>query len=124
MKLHLTEEVDNWLHLFTGTGSKQGIINNQGNAMYRHSMLKLGHLDMIDDQDMPPEEREWLKRDGSATSLSTVLKAGEVLYIPSFWFDYINSLQKIVPCNVRSGVDRDNAMQILEERTMLRSSAT
>ena len=32
-----------------------------------------------------------------------VLKAGEVLYIPSYWFHYIVSLGQSVQCNTRSG---------------------
>jgi len=36
-------------------------------------------------------------------AIDTVLKAGEMLYIPSHWFHYIVSLQKSAQCNVRSG---------------------
>jgi ribosomal protein L16 Arg81 hydroxylase len=32
-----------------------------------------------------------------------VLEAGEVLYIPSFWFHYIVSLDNSIQCNARSG---------------------
>ncbi|KAL3908160.1 MAG: hypothetical protein SGILL_008591 [Bacillariaceae sp.] len=87
--------------------SKLGIVNNPENAIYRHSMLNLGHLNELEDKagDMSKHEQEWLERAGTAESLSTVLKAGEVLYIPSFWFHYITSLQKSAQCNVRSGVD-------------------
>jgi Cupin-like domain len=89
--------------------SKLGVVNNNSDhAMFRHSMLNLGHLKDMDHPVMPPEERTWLERAATAESLSTVLKAGEVLYIPSFWFHYITSLQKSAQCNVRSGIDRES----------------
>ena len=56
---------------------------------------------------MPEGERRWLEEAGQAEALSTVLKAGEVLYIPSHWFHYITSVQKSAQCNVRSGIDRE-----------------
>ncbi|KAG7342940.1 cupin-like domain containing protein [Nitzschia inconspicua] len=94
---------------------KLGIVTKFGNAMYRHSMLNLGHLAYLNNssnttEGMPNEERAWLGRAATATSLSTVLKAGEVLYIPSFWFHYIVGLQKNAQCNVRSGVDPEGDM--------------
>ncbi len=54
---------------------------------------------------MPDLEREWLNISKTALAIDTVLKAGEVLYIPSHWFHYIISLQKSAQCNVRSGRD-------------------
>ena len=54
---------------------------------------------------MSSKERKWLRIAGKAPSISTVLKEGEVLYIPSNWFHYIISLQKSAQCNVRSGHD-------------------
>jgi len=56
---------------------------------------------------MSDREREWLRIAGSAQTLSTVLKAGEVLYVPSHWFHYIVSLQKSAQCNTRSGIHED-----------------
>jgi len=52
---------------------------------------------------MPTSEREWLELSKSSMAIDTVLKSGEVLYIPSHWFHYITSLQKSAQCNVRSG---------------------
>ncbi len=52
---------------------------------------------------MPDLERQWLERSKNGMAIETVLKAGEVLYIPSHWFHYIISLQKSAQCNVRSG---------------------
>lgn len=53
---------------------------------------------------MSDREKGWLKISGEAPTLSTVLKQGEVLYVPSHWFHYIVSLQKSAQCNTRSGV--------------------
>ena len=39
----------------------------------------------------------------NALGIETILKAGEVLYIPSHWFHYIIGLQKNIQCNVRNG---------------------
>ena len=52
---------------------------------------------------MPDREREWLELSRGSLAIDTVLKAGEILYIPSHWFHYIVSLQKSAQCNVRSG---------------------
>jgi hypothetical protein len=38
-----------------------------------------------------------------AQATQVVLRAGEVLYIPSFWFHYIVSLGTSMQCNSRSG---------------------
>jgi hypothetical protein len=86
---------------------KLGIVTARGNPIFRHSLLNFGHLNHMDNQTMPQEERDWLELAGTAQALSTVLKAGEVLYIPSHWFHYITSVQKSAQCNVRSGIDRE-----------------
>lgn len=55
---------------------------------------------------MSQDERKWLERAKDSMAVDTVLKAGEVMYIPSHWFHYITSVQKSAQCNVRSGVDK------------------
>ena len=50
------------------------------------------------------EERSWLELASRSKAIDTILKEGEVLYIPSHWFHYIVSLQKSAQCNTRSGV--------------------
>jgi hypothetical protein len=85
-----------------------GIVTSRGSAIFRHSLLNFGHINYLDqhDTEMSDEERAWLERSGQALAIDTVLKAGEVLYIPSHWFHYITSLQKSAQCNVRSGVEK------------------
>ena len=93
--------------------SKLGIVTGRGNAIFRHSLLNFGHLNYVHEKDVlhdpenpiSTEELDWLHRSGEALALDTVLKAGEVLYLPSHWFHYITSVQKSAQCNVRSGVD-------------------
>ncbi|KAL7478642.1 hypothetical protein ACHAW6_004396 [Cyclotella cf. meneghiniana] len=90
---------------------KLGVVTSRHHPSYRHSMLNFGRVTLLDESDdvveMSEREREWLKIAGEAPTLSTVLKAGEVLYIPSHWFHYIISLQKSAQCNTRSGIDEE-----------------
>ena len=100
--------------------SKLGIFKSKRSPIYRHSLLNFGHIQYLSQPDedhhgtttnttshsqMSPEERAWLQRAASSQAVETVLKQGEVLYIPSHWFHYIVSLQKSAQCNVRSGID-------------------
>jgi len=90
---------------------KLGIVSTRRHPSFRHSMLNFGRVTLLDKKDtgvkMSDREREWLRIAGSAQTLSTVLKAGEVLYVPSHWFHYIVSLQKSAQCNTRSGIHED-----------------
>uniref|UniRef100_M4BX68 JmjC domain-containing protein n=1 Tax=Hyaloperonospora arabidopsidis (strain Emoy2) TaxID=559515 RepID=M4BX68_HYAAE len=44
------------------------------------------------------------------------LTAGEVLYLPSFWYHHIVSLDTSIQCNLRSGfIERDDTLQFLSE---------
>ena len=36
-------------------------------------------------------------------AIDTILREGEVLYIPSYWFHYMCSLDYSIQCNTRSG---------------------
>ena len=53
-----------------------------------------------DDDGMSKEERYWLQKAGHALSVETVLKEGEVLFVPSYWPHYTISLQKSAQCTV------------------------
>jgi hypothetical protein len=50
----------------------------------------------------------------NATSTEVVLQAGDVLYLPSYWFHYIISLTTNMQCNTRSGRD-DRDDQIMAD---------
>eukprot|EP00529_Nitzschia_sp_RCC80_P014491 CAMPEP_0113478002 /NCGR_PEP_ID=MMETSP0014_2-20120614/20509_1 /TAXON_ID=2857 /ORGANISM="Nitzschia sp." /LENGTH=738 /DNA_ID=CAMNT_0000371135 /DNA_START=88 /DNA_END=2300 /DNA_ORIENTATION=- /assembly_acc=CAM_ASM_000159 len=109
--------------------NRLNIQTSRDHAAFRHSLLDYGHLQFLstdeegvystdDDDDnfssslssgMSRLEREWLREASGAKAVETVLKAGEVLYIPSFWFHYIIGLQKNTQCNVRSGTGNGSA---------------
>ena len=88
---------------------KLGIVTSRYSAFFRHSLLELGKItDQTDDHERTtsiPEEKAWLDRAATSEAVETVLKTGEVLFVPSHWFHYIIGLQKNAQCNVRSGVD-------------------
>jgi len=91
---------------------KLGIVSSRKHPSFRHSMLNFGRMTLLDKEDsnqvdMSSREKEWLRIAASAPTLSTVLKSGEVLYVPSHWFHYIVSLQKSAQCNTRSGIHED-----------------
>ena len=49
----------------------------------------------------------------NATSTEVVLEAGDVLYLPSYWFHFIISLDVNMQCNTRSGRnDKDNQIMV------------
>ena len=89
--------------------SKLGLYTNEKHPFFRHSALNFGNMKYVSDTDvdMSDEERQLLQAAATAPAVETVLKAGEFLYIPSFWFHYIISVQKSAQCNVRSGVEQD-----------------
>ena len=60
---------------------------------------------------MSQQERGWLERSSQSDAIDTILKAGEVLYIPSHWFHYVTSVQKSAQCNVRSGVENEGTVE-------------
>ena len=53
---------------------------------------------------------------GDVPTIDTIVRQGEVLYIPSFWFHYIISLDYSVQCNSRSGIpeSKDGQKEIEE----------
>eukprot|EP00977_Amphora_coffeiformis_P006264 scaffold1341_cov178-Amphora_coffeaeformis.AAC.41 len=103
---------------------KLGIFPQHDSSIFRHSLLDFGHIKYLNDveknQGMSAEERAWLERAATAPAVETVLKAGEILYIPSYWFHYIVSIQKSAQCNARSGAeeDRHKAFGGLEDVTV------
>jgi len=96
--------------------TKLGIVSKRGHPSFRHSMLNFAHMQFLDSdyedaKDMHHTEEDWLRIAKDSPAIDTVLKAGEVLYIPSHWFHYIISLQKSAQCNVRSGREVDGTKE-------------
>ena len=71
---------------------KLGIIQDINHPSFRHSIIdwsdinqaRFSHFDKVN-------------------AIDTIVREGEVLYIPSFWFHYIISLEYSIQCNSRSG---------------------
>jgi hypothetical protein len=93
--------------------SKLGLFKERKSPIYRHSILNYGHILQLNasDSGMSAKESAWLERAATSDSIDTVLKEGEVLFIPSHWFHYIVSLQKSAQCNGRSGVDEAGSVE-------------
>lgn len=69
-----------------------GIITDVKHPSYRHSII-----DWTDIHQAKSSKFESVK------AIDTIVRSGEVLYIPSFWFHYIISLDTSIQCNSRSG---------------------
>jgi len=92
--------------------SKLGIVSERGNAIFRHSLLNFGHINHLNTKSgISDEERSWLELASRSKAIDTILKEGEVLYIPSHWFHYITSVQKSAQCNVRSGIETEGTKE-------------
>jgi hypothetical protein len=61
-------------------------------------------------------EPDWVKfpKFKDAEVNEVVLQAGDVLYLPTFWFHYIISLELNYQCNTRSGISQDYTAAIRE----------
>jgi hypothetical protein len=68
------------------------ILKSRQHPSYRHSTIDWSNL---------TQARE--HRFAEVQSIDTIVHAGEVLYVPSFWFHYIVSLEYSIQCNSRSG---------------------
>mmetsp|Transcript_25690 Transcript_25690/g.42865 ORF Transcript_25690/g.42865 Transcript_25690/m.42865 type:complete len:384 (+) Transcript_25690:109-1260(+) len=69
-----------------------GIINDKKHPSYRHSVIDWSDMEQA-------STRGFAKVD----AIDTVVRTGEVLYIPTYWFHYIISLRYSIQCNSRSG---------------------
>ena len=69
-----------------------GIISDTKHPSYRHSV--------IDWSDISQARAHGFDR---VEAIDTIVRQGEVLYLPSFWFHYIISLEYSIQCNSRSG---------------------
>ena len=68
------------------------IISDKKHPSFRHSIVDFSNI-----------AQAKLKHFHKVKSIETVVRRGEVLYIPSFWFHYIVSLDYSIQCNSRSG---------------------
>lgn len=68
------------------------IISDGKHPSYRHSVI-----------DWSDEQQAISSGFADVPAIDTIVRAGEVLYIPSYWFHYIVSLKYSIQCNSRSG---------------------
>jgi hypothetical protein len=71
---------------------KLQIIKDPNHPSWRHSSIDWSN-------EVEAEESGF----ANVPAIDTIVRTGEVLYIPSFWFHYIVSLQYSIQCNSRSG---------------------
>jgi hypothetical protein len=69
-----------------------GIISNPKHPSYRHSIVDWSDIN---------EAKKY--NFDQVDSIDTIVNEGEILYVPSFWFHYIVSLEYSIQCNSRSG---------------------
>jgi len=67
------------------------LISERSHPSYRHSQI---------DWSNPAAAREHFQ---GAQGIDTIVRTGEMLYIPSYWIHYIISLNYSIQCNSRSG---------------------
>lgn len=88
-----------------------GIISDKKHPSFRHSII-----DWSDFQQGVSHSFDKVK------SIDTIVRTGEVLYIPSFWFHYIISLDYSIQCNSRSGVpDNMEGAEYIEHSNCINS---
>jgi hypothetical protein len=88
------------------------LINDRTHPSYRHSLV---------DWSDPEQAKERLS---SAKGIDTIVREGEMLYIPSYWIHYIISMEYSIQCNSRSGPPPDKAGLSDIERCMGRGNVT
>lgn len=83
-----------------------GIIDDVKHPSFRHSVL--------DWSDMKQAEAHNFAK---VNAIDTIVREGEVLYIPSYWFHYIISLEYSIQCNSRSGSPsrKDKGIEAINE---------
>jgi hypothetical protein len=94
-------------YIYMLRGAKRYVLNPPRSCLYmkmmhagpsrRHTAIDFSSPEEISD----PEAAAQLDK---ADTVETVLSAGELLYVPSYWLHYIVSLGRSIQCNTRSGI--------------------
>ncbi len=79
------------------TCKQLGIIADTKHPSYRHSVLDWSDITQAKSHNF-----------NNIPAIDTIVNEGEVLYIPSYWFHYIISLEYSIQCNSRSGSPPNN----------------
>lgn len=93
---------------------KLGLITDQRHPSYRHSAIDWSDISQATSNNF-----------ANVNAIDTIVRSGEVLYIPSYWFHYIVSLNYSIQCNSRSGSPpnregQDHIEQCLGDKLHLR----
>lgn len=81
-------------------------LNPKGHSNARHSRIDWSRAHELLDKTSQPITK--------AKVNEVVLQAGDLLYLPTYWFHYIVSLNTNYQCNSRSGVSLENSQHIMD----------
>jgi hypothetical protein len=70
-----------------------GIISDPRHPSFRHSVIDWSDIHQAKAHNF-----------AQVDAIDTIVREGEILYVPSFWFHYIISLEMSIQCNTRSGL--------------------
>ena len=74
-----------------------GIISDKAHPSFRHSVIDWSDVEQARAHNFDKVE-----------AIDTIVREGEVLYVPSYWFHYPISLEYSIQCNSRSGSPENN----------------
>jgi len=74
------------------------LIPDKTHPSYRHSQVDWSNMEDAKAHDFDKVD-----------AIDTIVRAGEVLYVPSYWMHYIVSLEMSIQCNSRFGPDPEQA---------------
>lgn len=74
------------------TCKQLGIIADSKHPSYRHSVIDWSDIRQAKSHNF-----------NNVPAIDTIVREGEILYIPSYWFHYIIALEYSIQCNSRSG---------------------
>ena len=90
-------------------GGRRRYILSHPKQCEKLALLPLGHDSARHSAvDYADPDLERFPEFADAKANEVVLEAGQIMYLPTFWFHYIVSLDLNFQCNTRSGVDHMN----------------
>jgi hypothetical protein len=87
-----------------------GVIADRNHPSYRHSVFDWSDVDQARSHGF-----------NKVKAIDTIVREGEVLYIPSYWLHYVISLQYSIQCNSRSGAPESEKGQSFVNECVERS---
>jgi len=87
-----------------------GVLSEASHPSYRHSIYDWSDVEFA---------KKYFHK---VPAIDTIVQTGEILYVPSFWFHYIISLEYSIQCNSRSGtpnIGKEEVLQCFKEHPVL-----